>query len=105
MRYAGGGSGARGGEGEVKSRVIADGEEEELLSLWYEGARVRAVLWCSLGAEERQAQTGGDLSRSNGRGRKYRMRRVLFSKMCIQYRRFNSKDECCEFCVLLCLWL
>jgi hypothetical protein len=76
-----GGSGARGGEGgesEERSRVIADGDEE--LLLWYEGVRVRVVLWCSLGAEVRQAQTGGDLSRSNGRGRKCRMRRVLFFK-------------------------
>jgi hypothetical protein len=50
--------------------------------LWYEGVRVRDVLWCSLGAEVRQAQTGGDLSLSNGQRRECRMRRVVFSKMC-----------------------
>ena len=105
VRYAGAGAG-RAAAKVRRSRVIADGEEEELFSLWYEGVKVRVVLCCSLGAEERQAQTGGDLSLSNGQRRECRMRRVLFSKICVQYRRLSrgSSLDVMNF-VLLCLWL
>lgn len=47
-------------------------------SLWYEGAMVRIALRGSLEAEVRQAQTGGDLSPSDGLARKRRMRQVIF---------------------------
>jgi len=72
------------------------------MSLWYESARVRVVLICSLGVEVRQAQIGGDLSRPNGCARECRMRRLFLpvrvsnigDSVVVRF-----EDECCEFCV------
>lgn len=55
----------------------------------------------------RQAQTGGDLSPSDGRPRKLQMRPVIFSSVCIQFWRLNcgSRMDVENFVLLLCLWL